>query len=110
MPIETRTEAGTAIVTITGRLTLGRDLERLETAVSEAITAGQTRIVLDVAGLDYLDSSGVGTIVGCLSNAKKAGGDLRLAGTSPRVARIFQLTGVNALVTVYPDLAAALGA
>jgi anti-sigma B factor antagonist len=75
--------------------------------VKGAIHAGQSCIVLDLAGLDYIDSSGVGCVVACLTAAKKAGGDLRLAGTTPRVERIFKMTGVNSLLTMYPTVAAA---
>lgn len=107
MPIDTRTEAGAVIIVITGRLVLGRDVELLENMVTDALRGGQRRIVLDLSRLEYVDSSGVGTVVSCLSNAKKAGGELRLAGTSPRVEKIFKLTGVNSIVSMFPSVAAA---
>ena len=45
--------------------------------------------------LDYADSSGSGMLVSCLTNVKKAGGELKLAGANPRIRRIFAMTGVD---------------
>ena len=108
MPIESkRTEAGVAVVALSGRLTFGRDLEALESAVRKLVEQGEKRPILDASALEYIDSAGIGALVACLTNVKKAGGDLRLAGASPRIARLFTMTGVDKLLAVYPTVAAA---
>jgi anti-sigma B factor antagonist len=108
MPIETKqVEPGMNVVTITGRLVLGRDVERLEAAVQELLKQGQKKFVFDATAMDYADSSGIGTLVSCLTHIRKAGGELRMAGVNPRILRLFQLTGVDQLMNLYPSLAEA---
>ena len=100
-------EPGHAIITVSGRLTLGREVEQLETLVTDLLEKAQKMVVFDMTALDYLDSSGIGTVVSCLTQVKKSGGDLRLAGVNPRLLRMFKMTGVDTLVTIYPTVAEA---
>lgn len=109
MPIEMKqTEQGTAVVAISGRLVLGKDEERLETLTGDLIKQGQKKFVYDISALDYADSSGIGTLVACLTHIKKAGGELRMAGANVRMMRLFQMTGVQSLIALYPSLAEAM--
>lgn len=108
MPIAMKQlEAGIALVTISGRLVLGKDEEHLESITGDLIKQGQKRFVYDISTLDYADSSGIGTLVSCLTNIKKAGGDLRMAGANVRMMRLFTMTGVQSLIALYPTVAAA---
>jgi anti-sigma B factor antagonist len=108
MPIETKqTDSGVAVVTVAGRLVLGRDVERLETAVGELLKQERKKFVFDISALDYADSSGIGTLVACLTHINKAGGELRMAGANARMLRLFKMTGVNNLMSMYPTVAEA---
>ncbi len=100
-------DGGAALVIVTGRLTLGRDVDQLEAVVKELITQGQKKFIFDVSGLDYADSAGIGTVVACVTHIKKAGGDMRMAGANARVLRLFQMTGVDRILSLYPSVAAA---
>jgi len=108
MPIDAKqTESGIVVIAISGRLTFGREAERLESLVAESLKAGKTRFVFDVSALDYVDSSGIGTIVSCLTQVKKSGADLRVAGASARIKRLFSMTGVDKLLPMYESVAEA---
>jgi len=108
MPIEMkRLEKGIALVTISGRLVLGKDEEALEAITGDLINQGQKKFVYDISALDYADSSGIGTLVSCLTSIRKAGGDLRMAGANSRMMRLFQMTGVQSLISLYPSVSAA---
>lgn len=108
MPIETKQlPSGIAVVSISGRLVLGKDEEQLENVTADFIKQGQMRFVFDISALDYADSSGIGTLVSCLTKIKKAGGDLRMAGANTRMTRLFQMTGVQSLIGMYPTVDAA---
>ncbi|MGA3016588.1 MAG: STAS domain-containing protein [Bryobacteraceae bacterium] len=108
MPVETKQmDSGAALVTVTGRLTLGRDVERLEAVVDELLKQGQKKFILDASALDYADSAGIGTVVACLTHIKKTGGDMRMAGANARVLRLFQMTGVDQILPLYPTVAEA---
>ena len=105
MPVDTKQmDGGAALVTVTGRLTLGRDAERLESVVNELLKQGQKKFIFDASALDYADSAGIGTVVACVTHIKKAGGDMRMAGATARVLRLFQMTGVDQLLSLYPTV------
>ena len=106
MPVETKqVSPGTVVVAVSGRLVLGREVERLESAVKDLVDQTPGRVVFDLTGLDYADSAGIGTFVACLTLIKKAGGEMRMAGVNARVGRLFQLTGIDQLMTVFPTVA-----
>ena len=108
MAIETRrTESGAPVLAVTGRLTFGRDVERLEKVVKELLAQGRTRMVFDLTDLEYVDSSGIGALVSCLTHVKKSGGELRMAGANARLQRLFKMTGVDQLLSMYPTVAEA---
>ncbi|HEV3199578.1 MAG TPA: STAS domain-containing protein [Bryobacteraceae bacterium] len=108
MPIESRKmDTGVAVIKISGRLVFGREADRLESEVSDLLKQGQGKFVFDLSALDYVDSTGIGTIVACLTQIKKAGSELRTAGANPRIQRLFTTTGVDKLLTLYPTVAEA---
>ena len=98
------------MVTVSGRLVLGKDVERLETLINELLKLDRRKFVFDITALDYADSSGIGTLVACLTHIRKAGGELRMAGANARMLRLFQMTGVDSLMSMYPTVAAAIAA
>jgi anti-sigma B factor antagonist len=100
-------ESGIAVVTIAGRLAMGGETERLDAAVKGLLQQDQKKFVLDITTLDYVDSSGLGMLVSCLTNVKKAGGELKLAGANPRIRRILAMTGVDTMMPMFDTLAAA---
>ncbi len=108
MPIESKqTESGVPVFAFSGRLTFGREVEQLESLVKDWLQKGRTCLVFDLSSLDYADSSGIGAIVAALTAIRKGGGDLRMAGVNPRIRRLFKMTGVDQLLSVYPTVAEA---
>lgn len=108
MPIESRQlEPGISVITLSGRLVFGREVERLESVVKDLLLKNEKTFVFDASALDYVDSSGIGTLVSCLTQIKKAGGEMRLAGANPRIQRLFSMTGVDKLLTLYNSVSEA---
>ena len=108
MPVEARQwESGTAVLTISGRLSMGGETERLDAAVKGLLQKDQKKFVLDITTLEYLDSSGIGMVVSCLTNVRKAGGELCVVGANPRIKRIFSMTGVESMMPMFATLAEA---
>jgi anti-sigma B factor antagonist len=108
MPIAHRQVDSAAVLAISGRLVFGRDTDQLESLVKELSAQSTRKFVFDLSALDYMDSSGVGALVSCLTLIRKAGGELRLAGASPRIWRILTMTGVDKLLQAYPTVDAAV--
>ncbi|UZJ41322.1 STAS domain-containing protein [Prosthecochloris sp. SCSIO W1101] len=59
--------------------------------------------VFDCSALSFIDSSGLGAIVGCLRKALEKNGDLRLACLDPKVSMVFELTKAKQLFSIYAD-------
>jgi anti-sigma B factor antagonist len=67
-------------------------------------------IVLDLAGVPYMDSSGMGAILNAYVSCEKCGNKLVLTGVNARVKALLELTRVDTILKLYPDAAAALAA
>jgi len=98
-------EAG-AVIVPRGRLTL-TTAPQLRDAVTDLVDAGRTRLVVDLGGLEFVDSSGLGALVGGLRTTRAAGGDLRLANAAPQVATVLRLTNLDRVLRVHDDAATA---
>ncbi|HVO98104.1 MAG TPA: STAS domain-containing protein [Bryobacteraceae bacterium] len=109
----TALDSGITVLSLSGNMTVGNQLQQFEGSVRELAKSKQNRIVIDVSRVTYLDSSAIGVLVACHGAARDAGGQLRLAGVSSRVSTIFKMTGVDKLLTIDPtkdDAVSALSA
>lgn len=79
----------------------------LREAVSDAINSGRPRVVVDLSGIEFMDSSGLGALVGCLKTARQAGGDLRISAPTEQVVMVLQLSNLDRILTSYPTPEAA---
>ncbi|MEV8590602.1 STAS domain-containing protein [Streptomyces sp. NPDC051180] len=82
--------------------------ELLRVPLDDALDQGRTRLVVDCSGLEFCDSTGLNVLLGARLRADAAGGGVHLAAMRPPVARVFQITGAEAVFTVHETLAAAL--
>ena len=74
------------------------------------VNDGATRLVLDLEAVDFLDSTGLGTIVSVLKRVRTHGGDLRLVCTEARIRRLFEITGLDKAVPLHVSLDDAISA
>lgn len=78
--------------------------ERLINLVAE----GSHNLILDLEGLDFLDSTGLGVIISALKRARTNGGDLRLVCTQSRIRRLFEITALDKAFPLHPSHGAAI--
>ena len=78
--------------------------------LDEQIQGGRTRLVVDLTDVTFLDSTGLGVLVGRLKLARTRGGSMRLVGKDDRVLKVFSITGLDKVFEIHPDLDAALAA
>lgn len=91
---------GVTIVTPRGDLDMAV-AERLKQALCELVDQGERRLVLDLARVAYVDSSGLGALVASMKRARGAGGDIRLCGLVPHVRSIFELTRLVKIIAIH---------
>jgi anti-sigma B factor antagonist len=96
-----------SVMGFTGQLALGRRLNDVEDAVRERIEQGSKKIVLDLGGVDLIDSAGVGVLVVCIRAMERAGGLMALAGAAPRVRQLIELNRLNQVVSLFSDVPSA---
>ena len=69
-------------------------------AVLVELADGPRRVILDVGGSTFIDSTGLGVLVGALKRLRLQGGDMALRSLSPRTERLFEVTGVSKLFQI----------
>ena len=100
-------EPDIVLLEISGRITLGFECQDVEWAVEGLIRDGEKRVIFDLSGLSYVDSSGIGILVMCSGKMRAAGGELRLASLQPKVAELMKTTKLDLVFQLYPTAAAA---
>ena len=96
------------ILAPSGRLNLV-SAPKLKKLADEVVASGRARIVVDLSGVSFMDSSGLGALIGALKSARQAAGDLRIAGATEQVLAVLQLTNLDRILRPYPTVQDALG-
>jgi anti-sigma B factor antagonist len=100
-------EPGIAVLEMSGRIAMGSDSQRIEWGVAELLKENQHKVIFDLTGVTFLDSSGVGIVMMCHAKLKKAGGALHIAGASGMVRETLELTSVDKIIKMFPTTAEA---
>lgn len=96
-----------AVVTPSGELD-HHTADLLSDRLDRCLEAGVFRLVVDCAGLQFCDSTGLNVLLGARLKAEAGGGGVHLVGMRPAVARVFEITGAEAVFTVHETLDQAL--
>ena len=81
--------------------------EELREQVAE-VQARSPRIVFDMGQVEFIDSAIIGALVGFLRRTRASGGDVKLAGLTPDIETIFEITRLNRVFSIHPSVDAAL--
>lgn len=95
-----------AVVAVHGEVDVAT-APRLRATLLDVLSQGDSNLIVDLSAVDFLDSTGLGVLIGALRRVRTAEGDLRLVCTSRRILRVFELTGLGRVFDVFPSLAAA---
>jgi anti-sigma B factor antagonist len=101
---------GVAVLHLTGKLNMV-SAPLVRERIASLVTAGSSRVVVDLTGVPFLDSSGLGALIAGLKSARQAGGDLRIAAPSEQTRLVLRLTNMERVLTPYdtPEEAFARG-
>jgi len=105
-----KTATGVTVIAFTGQLTLGNRLIEAEHEIREQIRQGANELVLDLTKLTFLDSAGIGVLAVCSGAMTKSGGRLVIAVAPGKVRDTLELTRLDKVIELHPDLASASSA
>lgn len=101
LDISTRKVGDVAVIDLKGRITLGDASGRLRDTIKELITGGTKDILLNLSGVTYMDSSGLGELVGAFATVSNRSGRLKLLGLQPRVFELMHVTKLYSVFEVF---------
>ncbi len=92
-----------AILTLKGRLTVGES-NSVREKINALVAAGHINIILDLTHVEYVDSTGLGTLVICFTSLKKQGGALKLVNPNKRNVELLLLTKLHTIFQVFNEV------
>jgi anti-sigma B factor antagonist len=99
---------GVTVLDLSGRITLGEGSVQLREAIRDLISKGMKSILLNLGDVNYIDSSGLGELVGAYTTAKNQGAALKLLNLTKKVKDVLQLTKLYTVFDIYDDEASAI--
>lgn len=109
LKINSRQLEGVTVIECAGRIVFGDEASQLREIVKKEI-AENSRIVLNLGEVTYIDSGGIGTLVSLFTTARNASGDIKLANLTKRVKDLLQITKLITVFESYDDVQKALNA
>jgi len=101
-------EGDVTVVEAVGRIVLGEETNILREQVKAMLASGSKKIVLNLGQVDFIDSSGLGALVGLHSTAQAQGAKIRLANITKRFHELLLITKLLTVFDVYPSVAEAV--
>ena len=98
-----REREGIVLIDLKGRLVAGENVAALREKVASLVAAGRVNAVLNLANVDYIDSSGLGALVMCFTTLRKAEGKLKLLNLTRRNVELLVLTKLETVFEVFDD-------
>ena len=98
------------VVDVTGRLTLTDSRTQLRDLVHVYTSNGHKKFLINLEGVDFVDSNGLGELTRCFCSVRQAGGDMKLVHVNPRVQTLLEMTRINNLFDIHTEEYAALEA
>jgi len=104
LTLNTRSEADRTVLEVAGEVDVYTG-PTLRDRISDLLDSGAHDLVVDLGKVDFIDSTGLGVLVGALNRAKELGGSLQLVCAQERVLKLLRITGLDQVFTVRASLA-----
>jgi anti-sigma B factor antagonist len=108
MTITERKSGDVIILDVEGKILLGEGDVQLKRKIDELIERNETKLLLNLANVPYMDSGGLGEIVRSYTTVKRAGGDLKLLNATKRISDLLTITKLITVFEIHEDEAAAV--
>jgi anti-sigma B factor antagonist len=107
LTLNTRTEAEHTVLEVAGEVDV-YTAPALRDRIADLLDGGRQRLVVDLGGVEFLDSTGLGVLVAGLNRAREVGGTLSLVCPQERVLKLFRITGLDEVFAVHSTVDEAL--
>lgn len=97
-------EPDVLVVQPVGRITMGRPSQEIEWLIDELVRGDIRKLVIDLAGVDRVDSTGIGVLVTSSAKLKKAGGEMRISGVKGMVHDMMYTANINRIIGFYDTM------
>ena len=108
MELQTHEDGSVTVLTVTGDLVIGDAESTFKKTVTRLLEEGHTRLLVDLTGVGFLDSSGLGALVRALTQSQKEGGQTKLLGAGPQIRKLLQMTKLDSVFEIHDDMEAAV--
>jgi anti-sigma B factor antagonist len=109
LSVVTRREGVRTVISVTGEIDV-YTAPTLRERLNELVAEGEYNLVVDMAGVDFLDSTGLGVLVGGLKRARSHDGTLQLVCDQEKILKVFRITGLTKVFPIYASMEGALAA
>jgi anti-sigma B factor antagonist len=109
LEIQQQEREGITVLEMKGRITLGKEATALREKVAELIAGATRNLVFNLAGVDYIDSTGLGALVMCVTTVRKAGGNVKLVNLNKRNIELLVMTRLATCFEIFADEGDAVG-
>ncbi len=104
MELTTREDGRVTILTVNGDLVIGDPESTFKKMVTRLLEEGKVYLLVDLRGVGFLDSSGLGALVRALTNSQKEGGQTKLLHAGPQVRKLLEMTKLDSVFEIHEDL------
>ncbi len=108
MTIDERKSGDVTVLDVAGKILLGEGDVQLKRKIDELIERKETKLLLNLANVPYMDSGGLGEIVRSYTTVKRAGGELKLLNATKRISDLLTITKLITVFEIHDDEAAAV--
>ncbi|HUS18551.1 MAG TPA: STAS domain-containing protein [Terriglobales bacterium] len=108
--LSTQQVHGVTVVKASGRIVFGEEANALRNEIKPFVQAGAANVVIDLTDVVYVDSGGIGALVGLYTTARAGGGDLKLAGANPKVRHVLDITKLSGILGIFATAEEAVAA
>lgn len=109
LSLQTRQEDDRTVVEVGGEIDV-YTAPKLRECITTLVDDGQRQIIVDLDNVEFMDSTGLGVLVGALKRVRTVEGNLDLVCTQERLLKIFRITGLSKVFTIHDSQADALSA
>ena len=103
LDIQQHDRDGVVVLAMKGRIVLGKEATALRDKVTEENAAGHTNLVFNLAGVDFIDSTGLGALVMCATTMRKNGGSVKLVNLNKRNIELLVMTRLATAFEIFTD-------